>query len=528
MPVTLDLLSPSAGVAGASLSAVAPAADAGADFGRALAGARRPECPEPPPAKSKPAQSAAEAQPAARTRADDAPDAAAQADAAADGAGPREPVAAGDDTVAAGEADAAQSSGEDAPTDDVDPRARAAAEVLAELGLIPPPPAPPVSAAACSASPEANPAASARCPLPTLVAANFVQPAPAAVGQTPPTPVSPADIDAQAQAAPGAVAATGDTLPLPVAETDAGSPPAAAPPLPAMLASAAAILRSAQPARPAAPPPPDVAAAADTGAEALPLPVVTASAAAVAPAPAPATDAVPAPGLVAQALAADPSQPVGDGKPALPEAATTPATSEADAAPAPAATPSPAPQAPVTVAADAGLNPAGVRGATASDAQAVAAPQAPLPVANPRAWAPLLGQHLMHLVQTGDTQATVRVNPPQLGPVELRLDLKDSLTHVSFYAHDAQVREALEQSLPRLRELLGAQGLQLGQSHVGDQASQQQQQPNPDGGSMAGFGDRRGNGRNDGTAGRGEAAVASDAELVLPVRNLLGGVDHYV
>ncbi|MBS0601824.1 MAG: flagellar hook-length control protein FliK [Proteobacteria bacterium] len=181
------------------------------------------------------------------------------------------------------------------------------------------------------------------------------------------------------------------------------------------------------------------------------------------------------------------------------------------------------------VAADAGLNPAGVRGATASDAQAVPAPQAPLPVANPRAWAPLLGQHLMHLVQTGDTQATVRVNPPQLGPVELRLELKDSLTHVSFYAHDAQVREALEQSLPRLRELLGAQGLQLGQSHVGDQASQQQQQqPNPDGGSMAGSGDRRGNGRNDGMSGRDETAVVSGAEVVLPVRKLLGGVDHYV
>lgn len=170
-----------------------------------------------------------------------------------------------------------------------------------------------------------------------------------------------------------------------------------------------------------------------------------------------------------------------------------------------------------------------MRGATASDAQAVPAPQAPLPVANPRAWAPLLGQHLMHLVQTGDTQATVRVNPPQLGPVELRLELKDSLTHVSFYAHDAQVREALEQSLPRLRELLGAQGLQLGQSHVGDQASQQQQQqPNPDGGSMAGSGDRRGNGRNDGMSGRDETVVVSGAEVVLPVRKLLGGVDHYV
>lgn len=638
MPVTLDLLSPAPATGGAALPsspATTTSVDAGMSFGRALADARRP-MPQPDTAgsgdghaqetKAEAAPSVA-VQPAGRT--DREAGAKAAADPAVDAVEETEPVEA---PLAGASTDAGEPVDDDtAGKDDLlsgspdtagDPRTRAAAEALVELGLIPPPPqqqpaiaeAPAAAIAAAIAAGESGSDPLVRRALPTLtrMAAAVPMPAgnlpghgpdvpaaeegraaasvtdeaspqsaaaptrhahmaaaeglrvPAAVA-VPEAPVAGDARAATAGAAAGAALPTGAAASMPDVQASGGTEPetaavsmlgmpaaatapsAAAAPTSAVtapaitpastpsagavevLSVAAASICADSPAAATdiAGPLPGAADPQDTGA----APIITVSPAAMrrsAPAGDPSASQATASGIAAQALAA-----AGASVQAAPVAAGLAEVLAAEAAPVDAGqSPSISGMPSVTttpVAADAGLNPAGVRGATASDAQAVPAPQAPLPVANPRAWAPLLGQHLMHLVQTGDTQATVRVNPPQLGPVELRLELKDSLTHVSFYAHDAQVREALEQSLPRLRELLGAQGLQLGQSHVGDQASQQQQQqPNPDGGSMAGSGDRRGNGRNDGMSGRDETAVVSGAEVVLPVRKLLGGVDHYV
>ncbi len=615
MPVTLDLLSPAPATGGAALPsgpATTTSVDAGMSFGRALADARRP-MPQPDTAgsgdghaqetKAEAAPSVA-VQPAGRT--DREAGAKAAADPAVDAVEETEPVEA---PLAGASTDAGEPVDDDtAGKDDLlsgspdtagDPRTRAAAEALVELGLIPPPPqqqpAIAEAPAAAIAAGESGSDPLVRRALPTLMRMAGAVPVPAgslpgsgasvtgeaspqaaaalraevctaaagALGVAAAVVVPEAQVAGDARAATAGAAAgaalpTGATASMPDVQASGGTEPetaavsmlgmpaastapsaAAAPATtPASTPSAGAVevssvaaasirADSPAPATDIAGPLPGAADPQDTGA----APIITVSPAAMrrsAPAGDPSASQATASGIAAQALAA-----AGASVQAAPVAAGLAEVLAAEAAPVDAGqSPSISGMPSVTttpVAADAGLNPAGVRGATASDAQAVPAPQAPLPVANPRAWAPLLGQHLMHLVQTGDTQATVRVNPPQLGPVELRLELKDSLTHVSFYAHDAQVREALEQSLPRLRELLGAQGLQLGQSHVGDQASQQQQQqPNPDGGSMAGSGDRRGNGRNDGMSGRDETAAVSGAEVVLPVRKLLGGVDHYV
>jgi flagellar hook-length control protein FliK len=49
------------------------------------------------------------------------------------------------------------------------------------------------------------------------------------------------------------------------------------------------------------------------------------------------------------------------------------------------------------------------------------------------------------------------------------LSLDDRGTSVTFAAHHAQTRDAIEQALPRLRELFLEQGLSLGQASVSDQ-----------------------------------------------------------
>lgn len=94
--------------------------------------------------------------------------------------------------------------------------------------------------------------------------------------------------------------------------------------------------------------------------------------------------------------------------------------------------------------------------------------------------------------------AHIKITPNDLGPIEVRLQLDGDKVHATFTSAHADVRHALESSLPRLRDLLGEQGFQLGNADVG------QQQTAQDGG--------RGEGRSGMGGDDGEPALA-DATL---------------
>jgi flagellar hook-length control protein FliK len=64
------------------------------------------------------------------------------------------------------------------------------------------------------------------------------------------------------------------------------------------------------------------------------------------------------------------------------------------------------------------------------------------------------------------------LNPPNLGPLEVRLTLQQDQASVVFSAQQVAVRDALEAALPRLRELLEQQSLQLVQADVEDPGGQ--------------------------------------------------------
>jgi flagellar hook-length control protein FliK len=62
------------------------------------------------------------------------------------------------------------------------------------------------------------------------------------------------------------------------------------------------------------------------------------------------------------------------------------------------------------------------------------------------------------MVDNGLNGAKLQVNPPQLGPIELRIAVSGDHAQVWMTTHSAVTREALESSSPKLREMLGAQG----------------------------------------------------------------------
>lgn len=100
-------------------------------------------------------------------------------------------------------------------------------------------------------------------------------------------------------------------------------------------------------------------------------------------------------------------------------------------------------------------------------------------------------------------EAEIRINPPHLGPLEVRMSLHQHQTNVTFFCHDAAVREAIENAIPRLREMLDSQGISLNQAQVSDQSLARQQ-------ASAGSGEQPSHNPRD---GRSAAAQQPDPEL---------------
>ena len=80
-----------------------------------------------------------------------------------------------------------------------------------------------------------------------------------------------------------------------------------------------------------------------------------------------------------------------------------------------------------------------------------------------------VGARLGWLADQKIGHAHIRLNPEDLGPVDVRLQMNGDKVHASFSSPHVDVRHALESSLPRLRELLGEQGFQLAHADVGHQ-----------------------------------------------------------
>lgn len=82
-------------------------------------------------------------------------------------------------------------------------------------------------------------------------------------------------------------------------------------------------------------------------------------------------------------------------------------------------------------------------------------------------WPDEMGQKLTWMANNHRQQAELVLNPPQLGRIEVTLALDGDQASVSLVSPHAAVRETLEASLARLREVLAEAGVTLGQTHVG-------------------------------------------------------------
>jgi flagellar hook-length control protein FliK len=85
---------------------------------------------------------------------------------------------------------------------------------------------------------------------------------------------------------------------------------------------------------------------------------------------------------------------------------------------------------------------------------------------NAARWHDALASRIQWLVDHDIGEAKIKLNPPELGALDVKIALQDDKTYVQMTAHNASARDELAQGLPRLRELLSAGGLELGGATV--------------------------------------------------------------
>ena len=91
-------------------------------------------------------------------------------------------------------------------------------------------------------------------------------------------------------------------------------------------------------------------------------------------------------------------------------------------------------------------------------------------------WGAALGSRIVTMVAEGIQEARIQLDPPELGSMELKLQVHQDQTSVQVQVQNNQVRDVLEANAQRLRDALAQQGMTLSGFDVSTQSGSSQQQ----------------------------------------------------
>jgi flagellar hook-length control protein FliK len=164
-----------------------------------------------------------------------------------------------------------------------------------------------------------------------------------------------------------------------------------------------------------------------------------------------------------------------------------------------------------TTTATQGSNPA-----TAAMANAIA------PQVGAHDWEDAFSQKVVFLTNAHQQTAELTLNPRDLGPLQVVLQVADNHAHALFVSQHQQVREAVEAALPKLREAMEQGGIGLGSASVSDGFARQSSQQGQE---------QSGGARGGRSSGRGDAGIdvagGSATTVSMPVRRTVGLVDTF-
>lgn len=88
-------------------------------------------------------------------------------------------------------------------------------------------------------------------------------------------------------------------------------------------------------------------------------------------------------------------------------------------------------------------------------------------------WGEAVGNRLMLMVNDKIQTANIHLNPAELGPIEIKINVNQDQASVHFVSNNSVVRDAIEDAFPRLKEMFSQNGLSLSDANVSQQSSQQ-------------------------------------------------------
>ncbi len=131
-----------------------------------------------------------------------------------------------------------------------------------------------------------------------------------------------------------------------------------------------------------------------------------------------------------------------------------------------------------------------------------------------REWASELGQRLMMMVASKLQSAQIQLNPREMGPIDIKVVMQQEQANVVFSSQVTQTREAIEQAIPRLREMFEESGVGLADVDVRDQDAHQSKQ-------------REGQQAQQGKSWQNDSASEDDVVSENTVVQSVGLVDYY-
>jgi len=134
-----------------------------------------------------------------------------------------------------------------------------------------------------------------------------------------------------------------------------------------------------------------------------------------------------------------------------------------------------------------------------------------------------LGEKIRWMVNARNTMAEIRLDPPELGSMQVRVNVAGDAASVSFVVQSQQAKDALADAMPKLRDMLSEQGIELGDAQVRKDNSSGQE----NGQQLAGN-SHQGQGAGD----RGENDGVDDTDGMRVIEQSIsradkGGIDFY-
>lgn len=171
------------------------------------------------------------------------------------------------------------------------------------------------------------------------------------------------------------------------------------------------------------------------------------------------------------------------------------------------------------IAAAAGQGTAQNQALNRAESQLVQTNATPVPL-NKEMAADQLAERVQMMMSKNLKNIDIRLDPPELGRMHIRMNMQGDGATVHFTVANQHAREALEQTMPRLREMLAQQGVQLVDTSVQQQSAGQQQRYT--GQEQSGFGQSARNERLN-----SEENLDTDIKLDLNVATKRDGISYY-